>query len=760
MIEFIKKHKYFILLISVLSIGTLLMYLPSFLQGNYFVGGVDVKTQWYPFYVLNRRTTINALRDHALPFYSFVLFLGNNIWASKSSYGLFDIYNVLSYVINKDYFFIYDLQCYIKILVAGISVYFLINYMYKNKRTSFIASICYGLCSYALYFTSQPGFLSFCSFAPLYILGMEKYLRENKKYLFIIVTFISLITNYYLFFALSLFSPIYFLYRFYNLNGSLKGSIKSALRLIAYYLIGVLLSAFIIAPAFLYVIQNERVGDYSFAFLYEDLSIYLHLFISGLVPSHTYIFGNNVFDVDEHTLKEICLYSSTLISLIVPQVFTEKELEFKKSTLIVYIIFVLALINPIVGAMINGFSEACFRWLFIFILFNIIVASKYISDIETINKKTLQKSLIIEVVSVILAFVLCLIYKNYSITDYKVQCIIFAITALFIIFNYLSIKHGNKLYAKITVVELCLFSLFFGIKSINTGLNKEELEDVKNVIADGDNCNDVKDYFNLLDSDNENDYFRVYVPYDSLYWAFSHDMSAIYNINGLMSYDSTYAPSFNKMRDLNRDDIIGPIFWEFNIKDVNLMNFLSTKYSITTTEDEIPFYNYEIVDDGYRGSLIVALNLDCRPIVSTYDKSITYDELKNNYNNDASLLNEYVVTENQNIVTGSNESTCDNVVYYDNYFGCDLYTSEDGFAVIGLPYDEGWKITVNGQQVDYIECNGGMMGISINSGNNHIDMYFVPKGFKAGIVLFCAGALALFTLVICDFKKRKVKTRE
>ena len=107
MLNKIKKHKYFIFLVFVLSIGTFLMFLPSFLEGNYYVGGGDVKTQWYPFYILNRRTTINTLRDHTLPFYSFVLFLGNNIWASKSSYGLFDLYNLLTYLIDKDYFFIY-----------------------------------------------------------------------------------------------------------------------------------------------------------------------------------------------------------------------------------------------------------------------------------------------------------------------------------------------------------------------------------------------------------------------------------------------------------------------------------------------------------------------------------------------------------------------------------------------------------------------------------------------------------------------------
>ncbi len=752
----IKKHKYFILLILMLSIGTFLMFLPSFLQGNYFVGGGDVKTQWYPFYVLNRRTTINALRDHTLPFYSFVLFLGNNIWASKSSYGFFDIYNVLTYIIDKDYFFIYDLQCYIKILVAGISTYFLISYLYKNKRTAFIAGTCYGLSSFVLYFTSQPGFLSFCSLVPLYFLGMEKYLKENKKYLFIIIVFILLITNYYLFYALSLFSPIYFLYRYYNINGSFKGIIKSTFILIGYYLIGVLLSAFIIVPAFFYIIQNERVGGLNTALTFNDLSIYFSLFISMFVPSHTYIYGNNVFNQGAHTLKEICLYCGSIICLLVPQVFSNKNLKYRYSTIIVYALLFISLLVPSISGVINGFSEPCFRWLFIFILFNIIIASNYISDINTINKKVLLYSFIGEVLIIFLMYFVCLMYRSYSFTEFKIQFLILLITCLFFALNYLSIKCNKKYYVCITVIELSLFSLFSGIKSTVTGISEEDIDKVTSVLADNDNYHNLKDYLDSLNENNVNEYYRVYVPYDSLYWSFSHDLGAIYNINGLLTYDSTYAQSFNSMKRLNYEEIVEVLDWEFNIKDANIMNFLSTKYSITATSEEIPFKNYEIIDSEYRGSLIVTLNLDYRPIVSTYSKSITFEELKDKYNNDTSLLNEYVVTIDGIVNFGSDTSICDNVSYYDNYFGCDLYTDEDGFAVIGLPYDEGWKITINGQDVDFIECNGGMIGVEVNSGDNHIDMYFVPKGFKAGALLTGTGIVSLMTLIIIDLKRKKV----
>ena len=385
--NFIKKHKYFISLLLLLSIATILMFLPSWIKGNYFVGGGDVKTQWYPFYTLNRRTTINALKDHTLPFYSFVLFLGNNIWASKSSYGLFDIYNIFTYIIDNNYFFIYGLQCFVKILVSGLSCYLLIDNIYKNKKTSLLAGLCYGLSSFAIYFTSQPGFLSFYSLVPLYFLGIELYLRNNKKVLFIIIVFILLLTNYYLFVALSLFSPLYFLYRYYNINKSFKNVVVSTLKLIGYYFVGVLLSGVVIIPAFLYVVQNDRIGAYEISLSYDDLSVYFHLFISAFVPNHTYIYGNNIFDINEHTLKEITLYSGSLIGLLTPQFISDEDKIFKKSTILVYLVLLVITFTPFFSSIINGLSGPCFRWFLIFIIFNVIVRLLQFHIFANANKR-------------------------------------------------------------------------------------------------------------------------------------------------------------------------------------------------------------------------------------------------------------------------------------------------------------------------------------------------------------------------------------
>lgn len=737
--SFIKKHKQLVLLCTLITVAVFAMFLPNLIQGKYFVGGGDVKTQWYPFYVLNRRETINAIKSHTLPFYSFVLFLGNNIWASKSSYGLFDIYNLMTYIFKQDYFIIYDIQCLLKLLVSGISCYLLVDYLYKNKRASLIAGLCYSLSSFAIYFTSQPGFLSFYSLAPLYFLGMEYYLKEKKKYLFIIITFLLLLMNYYLFYAISLFSPIYFIYRYYNLNKKIKGLFKSAILLILYYLIGVLLSAIVIVPAFFYVTQNERIGGLYLLFNYEELSVYLDLFISAFVPSHDYIYGNNVFELDEHTLKEICLYAGTIVCLLVPQFLSDEDKRYKYSTLILYLIFIIFAITPFTGSIINGFSEPCFRWLFIFIIVNIITACKYLTNI---NRKNLIISIIVEFLLIYVLFYMGLTYKNYQLKDYLIQLSIFIIVSIFLILNGILLLKDKKYLVLSTFVELLLFTSFYGYKSSSIAISKSDIDSVTSVIVDNDDYHNLSNYLNSLDDDN--DFYRVYIPYDDLYWSFSQNFSIIYNINGLMTYDSTYAQSFNKMRKMNFEQIVDGLDWRFNIKDVNIMNFLSTKYSITLNKETIPFNNYEIIDDAY---VIIAKNLDYKPFGRTYNKAMTYDD----FDNDTSLLNEYVITD-ADIKVGNTITSMENVTYGNNHISGDIKTNDESFMVLSLPYDEGWNITINGKQVEYYECNGGMIGFNVENGDSHIEMEFIPKGFNIGLIMTCVGIISFVVLILIDKK--------
>ena len=68
---------------------------------------------------------------------------------------------------------------------------------------------------------------------------------------------------------------------------------------------------------------------------------------------------------------------------------------------------------------------------------------------------------------------------------------------------------------------------------------------------------------------------------------------------------------------------------------------------------------------------------------------------------------------------------------------------------------KGWKILVNDNEVKKYEVNGGFIGIPINQGENHIEMYFVPKGFKFGLIMSVLGSIMAMVLFIFSIKERK-----
>ena len=272
-----------------------------------------------------------------------------------------------------------------------------------------------------------------------------------------------------------------------------------------------------------------------------------------------------------------------------------------------------------------------------------------------------------------------------------------------LLINAFLLLKGRKYFVVSTFIELLLFTSFYGYKSSSIAVSKNDINNVTSVIVENDDYHNLSNYLNSLDDKEE--YYRVYVSYEDLYWSFSQNMGILYNINGLMTYDSTYAQSFNKMRRMNYD---------------------------------------EIVDDSY---VIIAKNMDYKPFGRTYTKTMKYED----FNNDTSLLNEYVISDTD-IKAGNTVYDTVNVAYKNNSISGDIKTNEDSFVVLSLPYDEGWNIKVNGKEISYYECNGGMIGFNVESGDNHIEMEFIPKGFYLGSIMSCVGVISLVVLILIDKK--------
>jgi len=767
MIKKVSRDK--VLLIIILALIIFIMLAPYIITNAPFEYGGDLKPSGYSFYVEFKSLISNFFKTGAFPFYSWDLFLGTNFWSSKSFYVMGDIFNYLTLPLTTHFYNIAELLTAVKLMIAGLSFFYLLSKHSSNERANIIGALSYAFSAWVIFFLGQMSFVSFYCLMPLYFAAMEDYLQKDKKILFIFSSALLLFTNFYFFYTISIFSPVYFIYRYYNINKGLKGLWKSAIKLIFYYFIGVMITAVLTLPTALYLVGNDRVFATEANLFYALPKIYVHELIALFVPNDTYIYFNNVFETGYHRTRELTLWAGTINSLLLFQFITDKDKIYRKSTSILYCLLIIILVVPLGSSIMHGFSEASFRWTLLFIMMNIITVSRYLANLDLINKKNLIITCTIAVILVLVSIPFTLILNNsleLLFTDYSTQCIIFVISCLMMVLLTILVCNMNKRYLInmiifFTVLEMATSSYYvIGYVRKLPLFDWESIKRVTTVLQD--NTNELNDYLNNLDQDNALEYYRVFVPHTSLYWDYSHNQNIIYQLKGVMTYDSTYAPSLNDLKSIAPQIKDFKSDWIFNITDGKLIDFLNVKYAIVTTADELPEGDYTLIDDNYRFGLSVYLNNNYRKLGTTYNKVISYEEFDDIYNNNLTLLENTIIAHQEDVqniakyLLSDDNATLDNIVYYGDKLSATVYSKDKSFMVITLPFDDGWKILVNGQETDKYQVNGGFIGIPIDSGENTIDMYFIPSGFKVGFFISCTGILLATIIVVVEIRKKKL----
>ena len=88
---------------------------------------------------------------------------------------------------------------------------------------------------------------------------------------------------------------------------------------------------------------------------------------------------------------------------------------------------------------------------------------------------------------------------------------------------------------------------------------------------------------------------------------------------------------------------------------------------------------------------------------------------------------------------------------------------EAGLLFTSIPYEEGWSITIDGNEVEPGKiCKGALIGISVTPGKHTIEFSYCPKGFVPGIIITLVSLVLLIVLakrekwlLWFDNKKRK-----
>ena len=84
-----------------------------------------------------------------------------------------------------------------------------------------------------------------------------------------------------------------------------------------------------------------------------------------------------------------------------------------------------------------------------------------------------------------------------------------------------------------------------------------------------------------------------------------------------------------------------------------------------------------------------------------------------------------------------------------------VHADEAGVLCTTVPYDAGWTVKVDGQEVEALAVGDALLAVDLEPGDHEISLHFYPRGLTLGIVV-SAGSLACLVLLLVIQKKRGV----
>lgn len=115
------------------------------------------------------------------------------------------------------------------------------------------------------------------------------------------------------------------------------------------------------------------------------------------------------------------------------------------------------------------------------------------------------------------------------------------------------------------------------------------------------------------------------------------------------------------------------------------------------------------------------------------------------------LDNELVIDE----LTKLQDKSLDIIEHKDNYIKASISAKEDELLLTTIPYDLGWKVYINGTEIETKKVFDSLMALPISSGENIIEFKYVSPGFIKGLTLTIIGLVILAVEILLLILNKK-----
>lgn len=230
----------------------------------------------------------------------------------------------------------------------------------------------------------------------------------------------------------------------------------------------------------------------------------------------------------------------------------------------------------------------------------------------------------------------------------------------------------------------------------------------------------------------------------------SSDMLCRYDCTGVLDGKLSYTDGKYHVR-LGSSDEYCKLYYEVYVDGEQQLYFdlfdnLSTQLKEIYNDSARVYVNGALVNDSYPSQLNNGLlNL------GIFENEAVKVQININRDIDVRSLGVFGV-DTEKLISAVNRTESVMPKVHGNKISVSCNGREGEYLYLAIPWDSGFDVKLNGKKTELYKVNDCFCAVKLESGENRIALTFVPKGFKAGMVLLLAGAV--FSAVLFMLRKR------
>lgn len=775
------------LVATAIILGISLFIFRDFLLGEKIYYFKDISSDSYNFSYPVLYNIADYIHQYGLPKWSFKVGMGQNIFP----FFLRDPFDIILFILGKDA--ISHGLVWLELLKVVLSGYIFFRYLKMLSLTDYVAIIGSILFAFSGFMIEGSGWYLFSFEAfnlALLLLASEQVLQKGNSYLFVIGIFligISMPFNLYLY---GIFIAFYVLLRSAETHSlKLLPILKTYGIMLGLGVIGLLCAGPFLLENIFQLLESPRVGgSNSLSHTLMAQPMFGMAQNDELGTAILRFFSNDIlgsgmsFKGWKNILEAPMFYCGLLTLLLAPQVFPILDKKVRLFFITFLGVWLLPILFPYLRFAFWLFTGDYYRAYSFFV--GLILLYYALLALDHIIKNRKLNIPILIGTAILLLILLNIHLSGEDVVDTSIQGLVAVLLVIYSGILYMLASPKNILKFKYALLSLlCLEVLYLS----NITVNQREAV-LASELVDRVGYNDyTTDAVQQLQAQDKT-FFRIDKSYYSSLAVFtSLNDAQVQGYNGTSSYNpfnQLYFVNYLQLMKVSDRNNENDSRWSKGLAFRPVLEVENRVKYILAKKNFNPFWSIMCDTVGMKGDVMILRNKYVLPFGYVYRKAMLqteYDALSEPQK-DFNSLRLCVLKDKEaplagiQMVSGSDtlkDLSIDSFRQYISVLGADslqqlkindqhiegkISISTPGIMYLSLPYDDGWKLKVDGKETPKLLLNAGMTGIYLSAGAHQITLDYDLRFWSKGILMTVIGLVMFAGIVVLYLRNTFSKT--